>query len=77
VPEYNVHLEHAAASEGLAHVTTVRGGYTDSRQLRVGDVIPEGKNDPTLTVGGVSRWQIRGIGESGALHCQPCPTEAR
>ncbi len=76
MPEYSLRLQPHAAAKGLSAMATVRGGYTDSRQLEIGDRIPQvGSDPPTLLLfHGIATWTIDSIDNDGLLCCHPSPS---
>jgi hypothetical protein len=77
MPEYTLRLRPDAPIKGVRRVAAIRGGYTDSRSLKIGDEIPEiGGGTPTLLLlHGVAAWTIDIIDTDGLVHCLPRPTE--
>ena len=75
---YSLRLQAHAATKDVAASAVVRGGYTDSRQLRVGDQIPQVGSDPLMLLlfQGIAAWTIDSIENDGLLHCLPSPTQA-
>jgi hypothetical protein len=48
-----------------------RGGYLDSRQLVVGDEIPERAGDVSLGLEKNARWRVVEVTTDGVLICLP------
>jgi hypothetical protein len=78
MPVYSLRLQPHAATKGVAALAIVRGGYTDSRQLAIGDQIPEAATDPPMLLlfQGIAAWTIDSIDNDRLLHCLPSPTQA-
>ena len=77
MPEYSLCLQPHAAMKGVSAIATVRSGYTDSRQLEIGDGIPRaGRDPPTLLLFHcIAAWTIYNIDTDGLLHCLPSPSQ--
>jgi hypothetical protein len=78
MPEYTLRLRAHAATTGVKTMSAIRGGYTDSRSLKIGDEIPEiGGDAPTLLLlHGIAAWAIDSIDTDGLVHCLQRLTEA-
>jgi hypothetical protein len=76
MPEYCLRLQPHAATRGVSAMATIRGGYTDSRRLEIGDAIPRAGTDPPriLLFHGIAAWTIDSINNDGLLCCLPSPT---
>ena len=79
MPEYSLHLQPHTANKGISALSTVRGGYTDPRQLEVGNGIPRAGCDPPtlLLFHGIATWTIDSIDDDGLLHCRPSANPVR
>jgi hypothetical protein len=77
MPEYSLRLQPHGAIKGVSALATVRGGYADSRQLEIGDGIPQAGSDPPtlLLYHGIAAWTIDSIDGDGLLCCLPNPTQ--
>jgi len=75
MPEYSLRLQPHATIKGVSTTATIRGGYTDTRQLEIGDGIPQtGSDPPTLLLHhGIATWTIDSIDGDGLLCCLPSP----